>query len=78
MTTALSKDVPDGRPSAQLREVVDSLVEASIPERWKDASGSLAVDWSHIESHFRPPEKKVACARMPRRRGGGASPISQA
>ena len=58
VTTALSKDVPDGRPSAQLREVVDSLVEASIPKRWKDASGSLAVDWSDIESHSRPPEEK--------------------
>ena len=58
VTTALSKDVPDGRPSAQLREVADSLVEASIPERWKDASGALAVDWSDIESHFRPPEKR--------------------
>ena len=77
VTTALSKDVADGRPSAQLREVVDSLVEASIPERWKDTSGSLAVDWSDIESHFRRTEK-VACAPMPRRRGGGASPISRA
>ena len=78
VTTALSKDVPDGRPSAQLREVADSLVEASIPERWKDASGSLAVDWSDIESHFRPPEKRGGVCAEAEASWGGASPISRA
>ena len=56
--TVLLKDVPDGSPSAQLRVVIDSLIEAAIPKRWKDASSSLAVDWSDIESHSRPPDQK--------------------
>ncbi len=63
VTAALSKDVPDGTPSEQLREVSDSLMEASIGAEWKDASSSLAVDWSDFESHSCPPlEKGGPCA----------------
>lgn len=51
----LSNDAPDGAPSAALAAVVDALVEASVPERHKGASTSLAVDWSDLETFARPP-----------------------
>ncbi len=52
---ALGKDPPDGLPSPQLQAVCDGLLEASVPERFKDASRSLAVDWTGLESFSRPP-----------------------
>ena len=52
---ALGKDEPDGRPSQALQTVCDDLLEASIPEEFKDASSSLAVDWTDLESFSRPP-----------------------
>jgi hypothetical protein len=55
MTDALSKDEPDGRPSGPLQRVCDDLLEASIQEGFKDASASLAVDWTDLESFSRPP-----------------------
>ena len=51
----LRRDELDGSPSLLLEEVLDRLLEASVPERWKTASSSLAVDWSDIESFSRPP-----------------------
>jgi hypothetical protein len=54
---ALSKDEPDGSPSEQLSAVVDALVEASVPLEHKDASTSLAIDWSDHETFARPPLK---------------------
>ncbi|MGH9300506.1 MAG: hypothetical protein ACRD0E_01345 [Acidimicrobiales bacterium] len=50
LTAALAKSSPDGAPSDLLSALADSLVEASIPSRWKDESRSLAVDWSDIET----------------------------
>jgi hypothetical protein len=52
---ALAKDKPDGLPSARLQRICDDLLEASIPGQFKDASWSLAVDWTDLESFSRPP-----------------------
>jgi hypothetical protein len=52
---ALSKDEPDGLPSPNLQAACDQLLEASVPEEFKDASTSLAVDWTDLESFSRPP-----------------------
>jgi hypothetical protein len=52
---ALGKDEPDGLPSPALQAVCDDLLEASIPGQFKDASRSLAVDWTDLESFSRPP-----------------------
>jgi hypothetical protein len=55
VSRALGKDEPDGQPSRKLQRTCDDLLEASIPEEFKDASASLAVDWSDLESFSRPP-----------------------
>ena len=52
---ALAKDEPDGLPSGRLQRACDDLLEASVPEGFKDASASLAVDWTDLESFSRPP-----------------------
>ena len=52
---ALGDDPPGGLPSARLQRICDDLLEASIPEQFKDASRSLAVDWTDLESFSRPP-----------------------
>jgi hypothetical protein len=52
---ALAKDEPDGLPSADLASICDRLLEASIPGELKQASASLAVDWTDLESFSRPP-----------------------
>jgi hypothetical protein len=53
---ALGKDEPDGLPSGPLQRACDDLLEASIPEEFKDGSSrSLAVDWTDLESFSRPP-----------------------
>jgi hypothetical protein len=52
---ALSQDEPDGLPPHDLQAVCDDLLEASVPEKFKDASTSLAVDWRDLESFSRPP-----------------------
>jgi hypothetical protein len=46
---------PAGLPSAGLQRLCDDLLETSIPEQFKDASRSLAVDWTDLESFSRPP-----------------------
>jgi len=55
VTAALGKDPPDGLPSRPLQAACDDLLEASIPEEFTDASTSLAVDWTDLESFSRPP-----------------------
>jgi hypothetical protein len=55
ITRALAKDQPDGQPSPALQRICDDLLEAGIPEEFKDASTSLAVDWTDMESFSRPP-----------------------
>jgi hypothetical protein len=52
---ALGKGEPDGLPSGPLQRVCDGLLEASVPEEFRDASRSLAVDWTDLESFSRPP-----------------------
>jgi hypothetical protein len=54
----LAKDEPDGLPSPALQAICDDLLEASVPEQFKDASASLAVDWTDLESFSRPPPAK--------------------
>jgi len=55
VAAALGKDGPDGLPSPALQAACDDLLEASVPEDFKDASSSLAVDWTDLESFSRPP-----------------------
>ena len=60
---ALGKDQPDGRPPPALQRICDDLLEASVPAGLKDASSSLAVDWSDLESFSRPPPRGTSdCA----------------
>lgn len=59
----LAKGSPDGAPSDALAGIVDDLVEAGIPASYKQASTSLAVDWSDHETFSCPPaEKDGPCA----------------
>jgi hypothetical protein len=51
----LAKDEPDGLPSAILAATCADLLEASVPEEFKDTSSSLAVDWTDMDSFSRPP-----------------------
>jgi hypothetical protein len=63
VTAALGKDEPDGLPSPALQHACDSLLEASVPAEFKDASRPLAVDWSDLESFSRPPPRGTSdCA----------------
>jgi len=52
---ALERAEPDGTPSDRLCDVIDAVVEASVPGRWKNATRSVAVDWSDMESFARGP-----------------------
>jgi hypothetical protein len=63
VTAALGKDEPDGLPSPALQAACDDLLEASVPGEFKDASSSLAVDWTDLESFSRPPPRGTSdCA----------------
>jgi hypothetical protein len=60
---ALSKGQPDGAPSDALAAFCDRLLETSIPARHKQASRSLAADWTDVESWSRPPRRGTSdCA----------------
>jgi len=54
---ALAGDEPGGLPPGPLQGICDDLLEASIPGQFKDASTSLAVDWTDLESFSRPPPR---------------------
>ena len=58
LAAALGKDEPDGLPSQVLQAVCDDLLEASVPARFKDATASVAVDWTDLETFSRPPAAK--------------------
>jgi hypothetical protein len=63
VTDALGKNEPDGLPSQALQAVCDDLLEASVSAEFKDASTSLAVDWTDLESFSRPPPRGTSdCA----------------
>jgi len=66
ITQALAKTWPDGAPSPGLQQLCDALLEASIPEAFKNASTSLAVDWTDVEAWSRPVPHEAA--------GSGADP----
>jgi hypothetical protein len=55
---ALAGDEPSGLPSAILAGICDDLLEAGIPEEFKDAGTTLAVDWTDLETFSRPPPAK--------------------
>ena len=63
---ALAKDIPDGLPSQTLTAICDDLLEASIPDEFKDASTSLAVDWTDLETFSRPAVPRHQRLRRPR------------
>ncbi len=50
----LAKAKPDGAPPADLQRLCDQLLEASIPAQLKNASTSLAADWTDVEAWARP------------------------
>ena len=63
VTDALAGHEPGGLPSGPLQAVCDGLLEASVPGELKDASTSLAVDWTDMESFSRPPPRGTSdCA----------------
>jgi hypothetical protein len=55
VTRALARGEPDGLPTPELQAACDQLLEASVPGELKDASASLAVDWTDLETFSRPP-----------------------
>lgn len=55
VVAALRRPEPDGTPSEELSALVDALTEASIPQRWKNVTTAVAVDWSDLESNARGP-----------------------
>jgi hypothetical protein len=82
VTGALAKDVPDGLPSDRLQRICDDLLEASIPDEFKDASTALAVDWTDMETFSRPPPRRTSDCADPEaswghRSGGGPGQDSE-
>jgi hypothetical protein len=82
VTAALAKDVPAGLPSRALARICDDLLEASIPDQFKDASTSLAVDWTDVETFSRPPSRGSSDCADPEaswghRSGGGPGQDSE-
>src|SRR6202008_3081656 len=60
---ALAEGEPGGVPSCPLQAVCDGLLEASVPRQLKDASRSLGVGWTALESSSRPPPRGTSdCA----------------
>jgi hypothetical protein len=83
ITKALSKDEPGGTPSADLAAFCDTVLEASIPARYKDpaspdASSSLAADWTDVETWSRPPRHGSTECADPEATGGTATAICPA
>jgi hypothetical protein len=82
VTGALAKDGPDGLPSGPLQRICDDLLEASIPDQFKHASRSLAVDWTDVETFSRPPSRGTSDCADPEaswghRSGGGPGQDSE-
>ena len=82
VTGALAKDVPGGLPPDRLQLICDDLLEASIPDEFKHASTSLAVDWTDVETFSRPPSRGTRDCADPEaswghRSGGGPGQDSE-
>jgi hypothetical protein len=82
VTDALAKDAPDGLPSQALAAICEDLLEASIPDQFKHASTALAVDWTDVETFFRPPPRGSSDCADPQasrghRSGGGPGQDSE-
>jgi hypothetical protein len=79
---ALAKDAPDGLPSILLQRICGDLLEASIPDEFKNASSALAVDWTDVETFSRPPSRGTRDCADPEaawghRAGGGPGQDSE-
>jgi hypothetical protein len=79
---ALAKDEPGGLPSPALAGICDDLLEASIPDDFKHASSTLAVDWTDVETFSRPPHRGGSDCADPEaswghRSGGGPGQDSE-
>jgi hypothetical protein len=71
VSRALSKPAPDGAPPAVLLRLCNQLIEAGIPAEFKDASTSLAADWTDVEAWSRPvPAGKPGSGTDPEARWG--------
>jgi hypothetical protein len=71
ITHALARQQPDGAPSPDLQRACDALLEASIPQPFKNASSSLAVDWTDVEAWSRPvPHDSAGSGADPEARWG--------
>jgi hypothetical protein len=71
ITGLLSKPEPDGAPSPLLLRLCNQLIEAGIPAELKDASSSVAVDWTDAEAWGRPvPADKPGTGTDPEARWG--------
>src|SRR6201994_4558756 len=63
-------DEPSGLPSGCLQRICDDLLEASVPEKFNDASASLAVDLTDLESFSRAPPPATSDCADPEASGG--------
>ena len=50
LEAVLSAGAAAGQPGERLSHVADALVEASVPDRYKQATTALAVDWTDLET----------------------------
>ncbi len=77
----LSKGEPDGTATTRLQELLDAALDASVPAAYKEASSSLALDWTDVESFCHPPGKDGISAdpeaAWGHRRGGGPGEKSE-
>ncbi|MHB1781929.1 MAG: hypothetical protein ACYCTE_04415, partial [Acidimicrobiales bacterium] len=78
---ALGKEVPDGTATRRLQDLLDALLDASVPAVYKKASSSLALDWTDVCSFAHPPGKDGISADLEaawgHRRGGGPGEKSE-
>ena len=59
------------------RRICDDLLEASIPDEFKDASTALAVDWTDVETFSRPPPAGTSDCADPEASWGHRNPAAQ-
>ena len=76
VAAALKKERADSMPTDVLQGLADDLVEASIGAEHDEATRSLAIDWTDVESFARPPREEGGPTADPEaswghRRGNG-------